>query len=105
MRGCLGSKHRSTLRVLTVCVVFDADKPQHQIPQYLTSKDRQVLAEDHVVRLDHVHSMPVTEHTASPDKEKLFPLSNTGFCMLVFKLSVRFFRFQENIGRKPASPG
>lgn len=57
------------------------------------------LAQDHVVRLDDAHSMPVAAHAAAKDVEKLFTLSNTGFYMLVFKLSVHFCRLQENVNR------
>ncbi|MFZ5708815.1 MAG: hypothetical protein ACOY4T_03890 [Pseudomonadota bacterium] len=60
------------------------------------------LAEDYVVRLDEAHSMPVAAHVGSADREKLFTLSNTGFYMLVLKLSVHFCRLQEKVNRKPA---
>ena len=59
------------------------------------------LAQDHVVRLDEAHSMLVAAHAAAKDREKLFTLSNTGFYMLVFKLSVHFCRLQENVNRSP----
>lgn len=54
------------------------------------------LEDDHVVRLDDAHSMPVGAHSG----EKLFTLSNTGFYMLVFKLSVHFCRLHEKVNRK-----
>lgn len=60
-----------------------------------------VLEEDYIVRFDEAHNMPVAAHTASSDREKLFTLSNTGFYMLVFKLSVHFCRLQEKVNRKP----
>lgn len=60
------------------------------------------LAEDHVVRLDDAHSMPVAAHLGTKEREKLFTLSNTGFYMLVFKLSVHFCRLHEKVNRKPA---
>lgn len=60
------------------------------------------LAEDNVVRLDHTHSMPVTAHVGAPDREKVFTLNNTGFYMLVFKLSVHFCRLHEKVNRKNA---
>lgn len=60
-----------------------------------------LLAEDHVVRLDEAHSMPVAAHMNCNEREKLFTLSNTGFYMLVFKLSVHFCRLQERVNRKP----
>ncbi len=59
------------------------------------------LAEDYVVRLDEAQSMPVAAHINSGDREKLFTLSNTGFYMLAFKLSVHFCRLQERVNRKP----
>jgi hypothetical protein len=59
------------------------------------------LEEDYVVRFDEAQSMPVVAHTKNPDREKLFTLSNTGFYMLVLKLSVHFCRLQEKVNRKP----
>ena len=59
------------------------------------------LKDDHVVRLDEIHSMPMAAHNARPDRKKLFTLSNTGFYMLTFKLSVHFCRLQENVDRGP----
>lgn len=61
------------------------------------------LEEDYVVRFDEAHSMPFASHVQEGDREKLFTLSTTGFYMLVFKLSVHFCRFQENVNRKPAA--
>lgn len=58
------------------------------------------LGEDHVVRLDDAHSMPVAAHVAMPGREKLFTLTNTGFYMLVLKLSVHFCRLHEKVNRK-----
>ena len=60
------------------------------------------LAEDHIVRFDELQSMPLSAHAESADKEKLFTLSNTGFYMLVFKLSVHFCRLHEKVNRLPA---
>jgi len=57
------------------------------------------LEEDHMVRFDEAQSMPVSAHTKSADREKLFTLSNTGFYMLIFKLSIHFCRLQEKIRR------
>ena len=58
------------------------------------------LTEDFVIRLDETHSMPVAAHLGSAEREKLFTLSNTGFYMLVLKLSVHFCRLQEKVNRK-----
>ena len=57
------------------------------------------LADDHIVRLDDAHSMPVAAHSAATDREKLLTLSNTGFYMLVLKLSIHFCRLQEKVNR------
>ena len=57
------------------------------------------LADDHIVRLDDAHSMPVAANSAATDREKLFTLSNTGFYMLVLKLSIHFCRLQEKVNR------
>ena len=57
------------------------------------------LTDDHVVRLDDAHSMPVAAHSAAADREKLFTLSNTGFYMFVLKLSIHFCRLQEKVNR------
>lgn len=59
------------------------------------------LDEDYVARLDDAHSMPVAAHTTAEDREKLFTLNNTGFYMLVLKLSVHFCRLHEKVNRKP----
>lgn len=57
------------------------------------------LTDDHIVRLDDAHSMPVAAHSAAMDREKLFTLNNTGFYMLVLKLSIHFCRLQEKVNR------
>ena len=57
------------------------------------------LAEDHVIRFDDIHSMPMDVHSESQSSKKLFTLSNLGFYMLVLKLSIHFCRLQENINR------
>ena len=62
------------------------------------------VEEDYIVRFDEAHSMPVAAHSESPDRQKLFTLSNAGFYLLVFKLSVHFCRFQEKVHRMVAIP-
>lgn len=61
------------------------------------------LREEYVVRFDEIQSMPVKAHSESTDREKLFTLSNTGFYMLVLKLSIHFCRLQEKVHRNPVS--
>ena len=57
------------------------------------------LKEDYLIRFDEAQSMPRKAHQKCDEREKLFTLSNTGFYMLVFKLSIHFCRLQENISR------
>ena len=57
------------------------------------------LKRDYVARLDEIYSMPIDVHEESELKKKLFTLSNVGFYMLIFKLSIHFCRLQENISR------
>lgn len=57
------------------------------------------LNEDYVVRFDEAQSMPLAAHAKSEERAKLFTLSNTGFYMLVLKLSIHFCRLQERINR------
>ncbi len=61
------------------------------------------LDEDYIVRFDEAQSMPLSLHRESGESEKLFTLSNTGFYMLVFKLSLHFCRLQEKINRNNLS--
>lgn len=57
------------------------------------------LDQSYVVRLDDIHSMPMSNHQMSDDAAKHFSLSNTGFYLLLFKLSVHFCRMHEGINR------
>jgi hypothetical protein len=61
-----------------------------------------VLQTEYLVRLDDVHSVPINIHLKNQERKKLFTLSNAGFYMFVFKLSVHFCRLQENVQRKDA---
>lgn len=61
------------------------------------------LTEDYIVRLDEAHSMPVAAHLQAGEREKLFTLSNTGFYMLVLKLSFHFCRLHEKLNRNPVA--
>lgn len=58
------------------------------------------LKKEYVVHFDTVQSMPLKAHLQNPDREKLFTLSNVGFYMLTFKLSIHFCRLHENVNRK-----
>lgn len=58
------------------------------------------LDEDHLVRLDEIQSIPKSS-LKDNSIEKIFTLSNTGFYMLIFKISLHFCRLQEKINRPP----
>jgi hypothetical protein len=60
------------------------------------------IEEDLVSRLDELHSMPLTSHLENKARSKLFTLSNAGFYLLTFKLSVHFCRLQEKVNRRSA---
>ena len=57
------------------------------------------LDHDYVVRLDEAQSVPMSVHGRNEARSKLFTLSDAGFYMLIFKLSVHFCRMQERIQR------
>lgn len=57
------------------------------------------LEEEHVVRLDDIHSLPISMFQKNIEREKLFTLSNLGFYLLAFKLSIHFCRLQEKVNR------
>ena len=57
------------------------------------------LKDDYIVKLDDIHSVSLQYLKDCEKIEKNFTLSNTGFYMLLFKLSIHFCRIQENINR------
>lgn len=60
------------------------------------------LAREHIVLLDDLHSFPAAKLTDSlSTREKLATLATTGFYLFLFKLSVHFCRFSENVPRGP----
>lgn len=62
------------------------------------------IDEEYIARLDHIYSAPATFHEKSPEREKLFTLSQFGHYVFLFKLSVHFCRFQEDIARGQINP-
>lgn len=64
---------------------------------FLPAKNR--LGEDVIVRLDDLHSMPVDVLIRAGNGKKKLTLRDTGYYMLLFKLSVHFCRIQEAIHR------
>ena len=57
------------------------------------------LQEDHIALLDQIYTMPAKVFELETAKSKLFTLSLIGFYLFVFKLSVHFCRFHENVTR------
>lgn len=58
------------------------------------------LGEEYIIRFDEVQSMPMaTYYDKQGEKKKLFTLNDTGFYMLVFKLSIHFCRFEGGVRR------
>lgn len=57
------------------------------------------LDEDYIARLDEVYTIPFNSFNNRSDKKKIFTLNQIGFYLFLFKLSVHFCRFHENIAR------
>ena len=57
------------------------------------------LSEEHIVLLDDVHTMPSSAFQGAPGNTKTFTLSNLGFYIFIFKLSMHFCRLREDVSR------
>lgn len=57
------------------------------------------LEEDHVALIHDAHTLPLSSFQAQQSRRKLFTLSQVGFYIFLFKLSVHFCRFHEKIHR------
>lgn len=57
------------------------------------------LADEYIVVLDDVHTMPASALRIGTENTKGFTLSNLGFYMFIFKLSINFCRLRENVVR------
>ncbi|MEY3786919.1 MAG: hypothetical protein RLZ75_1126 [Pseudomonadota bacterium] len=57
------------------------------------------LEEEYVALLNDIHSIPYKKLIDEKDQSKLFTLNQIGFYIFLFKLSVHFCRFHENIDR------
>lgn len=57
------------------------------------------LESDHIAVLDDLHTLPVQGFFKKTDREKQFTLSQAGFYLFLFKLSIHFCRFHENVFR------
>lgn len=63
---------------------------------YLPKQDG--LDDEYIALLDDIHTIPLSTFN-SKDQKKLFTLSQVGFYLFVFKLSLHFCRFHENVNR------
>lgn len=61
------------------------------------------ITEDTVAYLDDVHTMPQTAFAADNERSKLATLSDAGFYLFLFKLSVHFCRMHEDVDRSAAA--
>lgn len=57
------------------------------------------LDDDYIALLDDLHTIPAHAFTTGQDRPKLFTLSMIGFYLFLFKLSVHFCRFHEEVVR------
>jgi hypothetical protein len=57
------------------------------------------LQEDYIALLDDLHTMPAAAFELEQEKSKVFTLSQIGFYLFLFKLSVHFCRFHEQVAR------
>jgi len=57
------------------------------------------LEEEYIALLDDLHSMPAQSFFGMQERKNLFTLSQLGFYVFVFKLSVHFCRFHEGVHR------
>ncbi|NMZ70969.1 hypothetical protein SAMN05216370_3724 [Pseudomonas peli] len=61
------------------------------------------LDDEYVIWFNDMHSMPMSSFVESAEREKIFTLNMTGFYLLLFKISIHFCRFHENVDRMPAA--
>jgi hypothetical protein len=57
------------------------------------------LRDEHIIFLDDIYSLPSDSFQANTGKSKLFTLSMIGFYLFIFKLSIHFCRFHEEVDR------
>ncbi|AGX88038.1 hypothetical protein [Candidatus Symbiobacter mobilis] len=57
------------------------------------------LESNYIAVLDDLHTLPVQIFDKKPKREKQFTLSQAGFYLFLFKLSIHFCRFHENVFR------
>lgn len=57
------------------------------------------LGEEYIAVLDDIYSVPFQNFFKQEKRKKLFTLSQVGFYLFLFKLSIHFCRFHENLLR------
>ena len=62
------------------------------------------LESDYIAVLDDLHTLPVQLFCKKHDRERQFTLSQAGFYLFLFKLSIHFCRFHENVFRDYEQP-
>ncbi|NNM60411.1 MAG: hypothetical protein HKM04_11445 [Legionellales bacterium] len=60
------------------------------------------LEEEHIALLDDLHTIKLDSFEKVKERQKLLTLSQIGFYVFLFKLSVHFCRFHEGIDRYPS---
>lgn len=75
-----------------------AIKKQHITTLFYLPKGAD-LDDDYIALLDEVYTIPFNSFNERRDKKKIFTLNQIGFYLFLFKLSVHFCRFHENIAR------
>jgi hypothetical protein len=58
-----------------------------------------VLKEGYIVLFDEIHTMPSKVFESEEAKSKIFTLGYLGFYLFIFKLSIHFCRFNEDVVR------
>ncbi len=58
-----------------------------------------VLQRDYIALFDELHTMPSKVFELEKNKSKVFTLGYFGFYLFIFKLSIHFCRFHENVTR------
>lgn len=74
-----------------------AIREQHVTTLFYFPKEA-CLDDEYIALLDDIHTIPLSKFN-SKDQKKLFTLSQVGFYIFIFKLSVHFCRFHENVNR------
>jgi hypothetical protein len=77
---------------------FQAIREQRVTSMFYLPKGS-ALDGEHVALLDDLHTVPLHAFERVAEKKKLFTLTLVGFYLFLFKLSVHFCRFHEEVAR------